>query len=323
MELEAIHRLTRDINKAAATLTATEARYLVDYYYIAQEDRKRASNQTRSLDEAEEPNLVVGWLAAQATTLEGQIKRALDTYTKAHPVGAWLQSVHGVGPVIAAGLLAHIDIAKAPTAGHIWRYAGMDPSQVWEKGQKRPWNATLKTLCWKIGQSFMKFSNDEACYYGRIYRERKAREIERNEAGGNSLPAAQYADDVERFVSRGQPVPGHMTISGVEKALERMGKTTESYAWLAGCYQPSAVRKLREADNLNQQTLAKIKGEPGTGVAMLPPAQIDARARRYAVKLFLAHLHEVWFEKEFGTKPPMPYAIAILGHAHIIPPEAH
>ena len=52
---------------------------------------------------------------------------------------------------------------------------------------------------------------------------------------------------------------------------------------------------------------------------LLPPGQIDARARRYAVKLFLSHLHGAWYETHFGTKPPLPYPIAHMGHAHFIP----
>jgi hypothetical protein len=320
--LEPVKRMSRDVGLAAIHLSDQEARYLVDYYYICQEDRKRANNQERALGETGEPNAVVMWLGDQAETLEAQVKRALDKYTDAHPVGKWLKSIHGIGPVIAAGLLAHIDITKAPTAGHIWRYAGLDPTQKWEKGQRRPWNATLKTLCWKVGQSFMKFSNDENCFYGRIYRERKAYEIARNETGTNTIPAANWARGMERYAAGNLPLPDHMTTSSVERALGRRGKTTESYAWLAGCYDPAKVRELRQADNLTQGTLAKIKGEPGSGTRMLPPAQIDARARRYAVKLFLSHLQEVWFEQHFGTRPPFPYPIAILGDAHYIPPSA-
>jgi len=63
--------------------------------------------------------------------MENQIKRSLDKFTDHHPVGKWMKSIHGIGPVIAAGMLAHIDIEKAPTAGHIWRYAGLDPTVVW------------------------------------------------------------------------------------------------------------------------------------------------------------------------------------------------
>lgn len=262
-KIEPIERLKRDIAKTAATLSDQEARYLVDYYYICQEDRKRANNQTRALTEGQEPCAVVAWLAEQAATLEAQIKRALDIYTSAHPVGEWLKSIYGIGPVISAGILAHIDITKAPTVGHIWSFAGLDPNVKWEKGQKRPYNAKLKTILWHAGQSFMKFSAREECYYGKIYRERKDFELARNERKENE--------------------------EAVAAALTRIGKHTEAYKHL-------------------------IEGK-------LPPAQIDARARRYAVKLFLAHLHAVWYEIHFKTKPPLPYPIAILGHAHYIPPH--
>jgi len=50
----------------------------------------------------------------------------------------------------------------------------------------------------------------------------------------------------------------------------------------------------------------------------LPDARIHLRAERYAVKLFLAHLHEVWFTHHYGRPPPAPYPIAHGGHAHVI-----
>lgn len=259
-----VERLSRDLSKAARTLTDTEARYLINSYYIMQDSRLRSNNQVRALTEAEKPNSVLVWLAEQGATLEGQIKRALDQYTQAHKMGSWMREIHGIGPVLAAGLLAHIDITKAPTVGHIWRFAGLDPTTTWNKGERRPWNADLKTLCWKVGQSFMKFSNDNACYYGHVYRKRKEFETTRNEQNGNTEAAA--------------------------KGLARVGKTTEAYKYYAA--------------------------------GKLPPAQIDARARRYAVKLFLSHLHNVWYEKHFGVPAPLPYPIAILGHdrSHYIPP---
>lgn len=256
---ENVKRLTKDIVKAAQTLTDDEARYLVDYFYITQEDRKRATNQTRALNEAEEPCLVVQWLAEQSTTLENQVKRALEAYTDAHPIGQWLKSVVGIGPVIAAGLLAHIDITRAPTVGHIWRFAGLDPTSIWDKGKKRPHNAALKTLCWKIGQSFMKFSNKDECVYGKLYRERKAFEQANSDAGKLAEQAKAKA--------------------------EKVGKNTEAFKHYS-------------------------QGK-------LSPGHIDARARRYAVKQFLSDLHAHWFEQHFGEKPPLPYPIAILGHAHL------
>jgi hypothetical protein len=51
---------------------------------------------------------------------------------------------------------------------------------------------------------------------------------------------------------------------------------------------------------------------------MLPPAHVHARARRWVVKLFLSHFHAEWFQKHYGKPAPLPYAIDILKHAHLI-----
>jgi hypothetical protein len=108
----------------------------------------------------------------------------------------------------------------------------------------------------------MKFSNEEACFYGKLYRERKKYEVDRNDSGGNAARAAEL--------------------------LPKFNKNTEAYGHL-------------------------LTGK-------LPPAQIDARARRWAVKLFLSHLHDVWWEMDTGEKPPKPYVMDHLGHAHMIVP---
>jgi hypothetical protein len=342
LELNPVTRLTRDLRKGAATLGDTEARFLVDAYYIMQENRKRAAGQERALNASGEPHEIITWLKNQNATMEGQIKAALDVYTQAHMMGGWMREVYGIGPVISAGLLAHIKIERAPTVGHIWSYAGiagpvtntelrravyrvayrnpipqdiiptlhLEPpyeatylypdgnshaffqvvvesdvahpaildsvpriigvdrtfrafsgNKPWVKGEKRPWNAGFKTLCWKAGHSFMMFSNDEQCFYGQLYRRRKEREVMRNENG-------EFRD-----------------IAKIR--AETVGKTTDAYA-------------------------AYSKG-------ILPPAHIDAMARRYTVKIFLSHLHEEWYWRHHGKDAPAPFAIAQLGHAHYIP----
>lgn len=254
----AVQRLTRDLAKAAVTLSKDEARFLVDYYYISQRDRIRAGNQVRALNESQEPHGMLSWLGAQSDVLEGQIKRALKAYADGQAAGAWAQSVVGIGPIIAAGLLAHIEIEQAPTVGHIWRFAGLDPTVRWERGQKRPWNASLKTLCWKIGESFVKVKGNEADVYGKVYEERKALEHEKNARG-------EYAD------------------------------------------QAAAMLKARPT-HAQKKTYAEGK---------LPDGHIHARAKRYAVKLFLSHYHAELYRQTFGKEPPLPYPIAHMGHAHL------
>jgi hypothetical protein len=199
-----INRMSRDIRRAALTLGESEVRHLVDSYYTIQEDRKRSNAQLRSLVEGGEPNQVINWLSLQSGTLEKQIRSALDVYTQGHIMGSWMRGIVGIGPVISAGLLAHIymgvwcgichghnpEMCKRrqadkkfkltphdwqpeesnPTVGHMWAFAGWaaDGQKAWEKGTKRPFNDKFRVLCWKAGQSFMKLHNHPDCYYGQI-----------------------------------------------------------------------------------------------------------------------------------------------------------
>jgi hypothetical protein len=292
-ELGPIQRLTRDLREAAITLSDVEARYLVDAYYIMQEDRKRSKGQERALLASAEPHSVISWLAEQSETLEKQIQRALDAYTGSHLMGPYMRAVYGIGPILSAGLLANIYMGEwcrichghnpddcqnrqadkkrklaehtytpefsCPTVGHWWQFAGIagDGQKEWKPKTVRPYNQALKTLQWKIGDAFVKFSNDDKCVYGHIYRQRKEYEVQRNEAGGNK----QRAD--EKLARKGDSKEAH---------YHRDGK--------------------------------------------LSPGHLDLMARRYAVKQFLADLHGEWYRRTTGKEPPLPYPIAHLGHVH-------
>lgn len=264
LTLEVVKRLSKDIKAASITMSPNEARYMVDAYYQLQDYRKAAANQFRALAESKEPNSAIAWLQEQNETIENQIKRALDAWTADKPLSQWARSNVGIGPVISAGLLAHIDITKAPTVGHIWRFAGLDPTQQWNKGEKRPWNAPLKTLCWKIGESFVKVCNHKDDFYGKIYTKRKELESASNDAG-------KYGDQAT---------------AKLEKF--KIGKDTDAYK--------------------------------AYSVGKLPPAHIHARAKRYAVKLYLAHYHHVAYKLHYGTEPPKPYVIEHMGHVDYIAP---
>jgi hypothetical protein len=301
-DLIPVAKLTRDLRQAARTLTTTEARWLVDVYYQSQRDRIRAGHQQRTTAEGGEPHEVLSWLGDQRMVLERQVAGALDAYSAGHPVGVWARSITGIGPIISAGLIANIyvglwcqtchgqtkemcdarqankklklpahsfaPVESCPTVGHIWRFAGLDPTVKWSKNTKRPWNGALKRLCWLIGESFVKVSNLERDTYGKIYVARKAQENQRNDAG-------RFADQAKASLSE-----------------KKFGEDTQA-------------RKFYEQGKL-------------------PPARIHLRAERYAVKLFLSALHEVWFFSEFGRLPPKPYVIEHLGHAHYIaPPNMH
>ena len=117
------------------------------------------------------------------------VKRPMSTYSANKVVGRWAASQYGIGPVYTAGLISHIDITKARTAGSVWRYAGFDPSY---SEQKYYFNGELKNICFKIGQSFAKYSNKKQCFYGKLYLQDKTRRIEKN----NNLDYADKAADI-------------------------------------------------------------------------------------------------------------------------------
>lgn len=127
---------------------------------------------------------------------------------------------------------------------------------------KRPYNASLKVVCWKIGDSFCKVSGYEDAVYGKMYLARKAQEVERNNA-----------------------------LAFSDQAAESLATRRITDKKLKACYESGK----------------------------LPPGRIELRARRYAVKMFLAHWHEVAYRDFYDTAPPVPYPIAHLGHAHKIP----
>jgi hypothetical protein len=292
-------KLTKDVRVAAHTLTPKQARFLVDLYYSWQNERIRQANQVRALSESGEPHDAIAWVFGQSKILERQVQLMLDTYTRTEPtgMGLWARSITGIGPVIAAGLVANIDITRSPTVGHIWSFAGLNPMAEWKKGEKRPWNASLKVLCWKLGESFVKVSSNKSDIYGKIYLKRKEYEQIRNLRGDY---APQARAKLEKY---------------------RIGLETDARTWYEGCLTAEHARKILEAESEKRQSLAKsLAGPPASGIEMLPPAHIHARSKRYAVKLFLAHYHEVAYERHYQRPAPLPYPIAHLNHVDYFPP---
>lgn len=256
-QLAQVHRLSKDIKTAISSVGIDEARYLVDTYYQLQHERITADARIRAVQE--EPHALLDWLSSQFTTLENQIKYCLDKFSDNFEAGVWAKSQIGIGPVITAGLLANIDPQHCSHAAKIWRYAGLAPHYDWKKGEKRPYNARLKTLCaYKAGESFVKTCNHPEAFYGKIYKQRKELETLRND---NLEFADQAKAKLEKF---------------------NIGKTTEAYKHYS--------------------------------IGKLPPAHIHARARRVAVKLFVSHFAQVYFETTTGKPASLPYAIEYLEH---------
>lgn len=339
-------KMSKDLLNAAITLTLHQVRFLSDYYYQMQRNRIRTAHQISSMKRnsvklhlPEEPHAMLDWLFNRNERLEFQVAAALVRFSVTSPLGVWAQSNAGIGPIIAATLMSNFDPERAPTAGHYMSFAGLNPTAKWLPKTERPWNARLKTLMWKVGQSFVKVSNDPDAYYGQHYVQRKAYEVARNLRGELAQKAAEYAT--------------------------RVGEKTDAWGWYSACYTPDVLRRYYalEKEIMSEESIAseeaKIKaelakkfegpdlekeqkkaraaakralvvkvnvsraallkaskGEPGSGMALLPPGHLQSRATRYAAKIFLSHYHEASYVERFGKLPPAPYPIMVLGHAH-------
>lgn len=343
----AILRLGKDLKKYSLTMPDREARALVSEYYIFQENRKREDNQILALERAKEPHSAISQLSDINTTAENVVRGALGMYVSNKPLCQWAMSVCGIGPIFAAALYAWFDIKGHSTVGQLWRFAGLDPTRKWYSGDqakklvadtlgkcsdpltdeqvtcvamaahtkldklkgmrwaklvdkdnptrilksgkespnykmqrvdfsvpftkavlvtvlsRRPYNAELLTLCWKIGESFVKVSKKDEDVYGKMYIARKVYETDMNEKLAYKAQAEQILLDK----------PTH-----AQRAILKTGK--------------------------------------------LSLGHIHSRAKRHAVKIFLAHYHEMG-RKLLGLPVPAPWIIEHGGHAHKTEPQVN
>ena len=95
-----------------------------------------------------------------------------------------------------------------------------------------------------------------------------------------------------------------------QKKLEYTRKNEEGY------YAEQAKQILKEK-NFKDDTITYNALKEGK----LSKAHIHARARRYAVKLFISHVFEAMYYDEFHEEPPKTYVIQYMGHHDYIAPE--
>lgn len=322
-----IARLSADVRTAARTMRPSEARYLVDQYYQRQAERTRSANQSRAAKMDGEASPVTDWINGQALQLEDRIRALLDEYSGHQPLGQACRANVGIGPVIAAGLLANIDMAHAPTTGHIWSFAGLDPRVLWLSADNT--KKELKRLLGdhKDGDILAREDIVRICEHFR----RRLDTIERFAVTGKDGKCRPLSfENVVKSVAR-RPWNGRLKVlcwkigesfvkvSGKEEAfygrLYSEYKAEEQARNAKGEFAQQAADKL-ERFNIGNGTDAYKAYSQG----ILPPAHIHSRAKRRVVKLFLSHYHEVATWVLFNRRAPKPWVLEHGGHTHYIAP---
>lgn len=353
---EALNAIVKDMRKSSMLLDKKQTRYLVDTYYLIQGQRKRTGNQIIALRKSGEPTDTLELLFSINKSLEAFIKKVLDYATSQTQIGQWLREITGIGPVLAAGLTAHIDINIAKTSGAIWRFAGYDVTLKWVGAEEsKKWidewiaaqaterGVTKKTIISEGVTNDLLLAASEFCgqkaetlYKNAVKFSEKFKEVKRETIGEDG----EIIETTEK-----EPVA---TFESFRKAMSLcpFNRKLKTICWLIGksfqksCNNPKSLygrlyksRKAWEKERSDRgvykdQALARAE-EVGKGTqaygwyskGQLSPAHIDERARRWAVKIFLAHLFEVWHKMEFKKEPVKPYVIAYLNHVHEIMPE--
>jgi len=361
-----MHRLTRDLYRAMGQadregvggVTDSEARYLVDTYYQMQESRIRSNNRVKGLERdakreknKAEPHDALDFVQGQFALLEKNLASILGVYAETHPMGWFFAQTVGIGPIISAGLLAHIDIKKAATAGALWRFAGMEPTQrweseatvrkLWEEHEQAHLEDTIEVMCKVLGRRSDTVIRDATTNHatgktGKLTRDKAIKALCRIPynrpfktllwKAGESFVKVKNREDAfygreyaKRKAAEWQKnVYGGFADAAAQKlATTAIGKSTDAYAWYSGAVDAHKVRALLREDN--PIALKDVLAEEGRGTPMLPPAHIHNRATRYVRKLFLSHLWECWREQE-NLPIVKPFSIAIQGHAHYVAP---
>jgi len=359
--LDVINRFRQDalekIGFDPVNMSRIETRFIVSSYYGIQKARLQVNNRYKALEKSGESISMLSFILAGLTATENNIQKILTAFSANNGIGNWAESIPGIGPVISAGLMSEIDITRAPTAGHIWRFAGMDPTSEWLGRVKAEAavNAVVKQRAAKTevtDEQLAQIANATNRRADNLKRQVLAaaadakRRLAEKAAAGEELTEedreAQEEEVTDSVVTKGGLIkvlakrPYNASLKQLvwkarDQFVKRAGKTTKFNG--PDIYgKMYADRKLLEIRRNEAGLYADIAYENMTKVdksteaykynskGFLPPGHIHNRATRYAGKIFLAHWHHVAYELHYGTPPPKPYIIEIGGHTHYIKP---
>jgi hypothetical protein len=202
----------------------SKVRNCVEIYYDIQDTRIRTFNRLRTVGE------VHGVQKKHLKDLEKELSSFIGDVIKDHPMATYLLEIKGIGVVLTGGILAYFDPYKADHISGFWKYAGLHveggkaPKR--KRGKKIEYNPKVKTLCWKIADSFIKHRTPK---YRDIYDSEK---IKQNKKLGNPLEnpknCPMYEECRKRVKTKKLPCKMHIHL----RAMRKMVKIFLGDLWL-------------------------------------------------------------------------------------------
>lgn len=338
-----IIRLSQDMKDAALRMGILEARYLVDSYYTYQNVRIRAAHQVDRCDEEKEPTELLRWAHGNFDQIETDMKTALGTFAGQYATGEWLQSICGIANIMSAGFLTTFDIRERFITYCDCKDKDQDEKHGKGKRSMRPIGGSYKDGILRFrctgrrgkgeeeteddDNTPTEKKKDKSC---KVVREVKPRYLRAGEgilvrpktvghwwnyAGLNPLITWEKGK-VRPWNARAKVLcfkAGESFIKVQNRDADFYGKLfAERKAYETrknqhGEYGPIALERAKKAvEDKKTTTVAYSHYKEGR----LPPAHIVSRARRYAVKMFLSHFHDVSYRDYYGEAPPVPFVFS-------------
>ena len=117
-------------------------------------------------------------ISIETERTEEKYKKLMDQYLKKEPLWIeWLINVKGISSVLGSSLIKSFGYCETyQYVSSLWRHCGFDPdgAKGKTKGEKIHYNPKLKTMVWKIGDSFIKQRTEP---YRAVYDNEKERQL--------------------------------------------------------------------------------------------------------------------------------------------------
>jgi len=188
-----------------------ELRHLIETYYDLQKLRVSVENRIRAYSGAGLMRYTdFDYMDLKLRELEKSVEKKIEKIIKVHPLwNMWFDRIKGIGPILAASIIAWCDIEKAKTVSSMWKYFGLAPGQERKRGEKAGYNPKAKTLAWKIAQSLLRAKGRYTSIYYKAKSEYERREDirkmhENGEARGgmNSYKVHVHLMSLRKMVKR-------------------------------------------------------------------------------------------------------------------------
>lgn len=203
----------------------------------------------------------------KAEQYEKEYQKLMNEFVEEEPIyQKFLLHIKGISAILSANLIKEFGYCEnAPHISSLWKYCGMavenGQAPVRKKGQKLEFNSKLRTMVWKISDSFVK---QRTPFYRDIYDKEKERQVKM-----------------------------------LDNFLEGLSKEDK--------------KKFNKIDKRDEKRKFVSDVDAKAPVSLM---NADLRAKRKAVKIFLAHYWQCCKELT-NQKIDSPYIESKLKHKHI------